>query len=341
MSQKVELPLDTKCYLCDSYYANIHQVFVVYKCFICLKFTSYCMSCELKLQRLFGKGSFFKCSYCDKLTNALDKIEIEPPNNNKNVNSFNNNSFYKTPSKPFLENNAQISSIRYNNNDNNYFLRMNQQEEERKDNTNKIVISNFLNDFNKIDINFRKQKGNNNPTYNSPFVNTITNNNRNINISNVTKDTNRTLNNSNSISNYNKINDFSLLTSRNRLNKRFCLNESLLGKKRDDSENNVRLNTSRGKFKNLISMKMSKVYKNGKDNNEMDNIRDEQIKKKCEIKTELLSKKNNYGFCDNNDNIVNNSINPFLISNQRGMNLGFIDGKSTPHRLTNNSFEYF
>ena len=54
MSQSLELPLDTKCYLCDSYYTNIHQSFIIYKCFKCKKYTPYCASCEIKLQKLFG-----------------------------------------------------------------------------------------------------------------------------------------------------------------------------------------------------------------------------------------------------------------------------------------------
>ena len=35
-----------------------------------------------------------------EMINAIEKIEISPPNNNINVN----NSFFKTPSKPFVEN---------------------------------------------------------------------------------------------------------------------------------------------------------------------------------------------------------------------------------------------
>ena len=329
MSQKVELPLDTQCYLCDSFYANVHQIFVIYKCFVCMKSTPYCMPCELKLQRLFGKGYLFKCRFCDKLTNAIEKIEISPPNNNINVN----NSFFKTPSKPFVENNAPISSIRQNNNSN-YIYKLNQEEEKIENNTNKTVLSNFLNDFNKININLAlKQKANEIRNVNNPGVAKV----------------NQVLNNSNSLSDFKTINDYSLLTSRNRLNKRLALNESLLTRKRDDSENNhnlSRLNPSKGKFKNLISMKMSKVYKNN--NEDVDNSVNDFRKNNCEIKNIFLK--------DNNNNNANNGIysnirsernkndnvgyNPFL-SNQRGLNYSFIDGKSTPHRLANNSFEYF
>ena len=322
MSQSMELPLDTRCYLCDSYYANIHQPFVIYKCFKCKKLTPYCISCEIKLQKLFGKGNFFKCTHCDKLANAEDKVEVGPStNSNNNINL--NNSFYKTPSKPFMENNIPISSIRQSNNGNNFFIKVNNTVEERKNNANdrsknspeKIMLSHFLEDFNKMNINFALK--------------------------------NRSNNSNNGNKQNNNMNDFSLLTSRNRLNKRFCLNESLLGKKRDESLNatefrgfnnyrerqnskiNIR-NPSRGKFKNLISMKMSKVY----NNDEMANTINEYNKKNNNnpFMINLFTEKNR-----NNDNMKSNLFS----NNQQSLNLSFIDGKSTPHRLSNNSFEYF
>ncbi len=322
MSQSMELPLDTRCYLCDSYYANIHQPFVIYKCFKCKKLTPYCISCEIKLQKLFGKGNFFKCTHCDKLANAEDKVEVGPStNSNNNINL--NNSFYKTPSKPFMENNIPISSIRQSNNGNNFFIKVNNTVEERKNNANdrsknspeKIMLSHFLEDFNKMNINFALK--------------------------------NRSNNSNNGNKQNNNMNDFSLLTSRNRLNKRFCLNESLLGKKRDESLNatefrgfnnyrerqnskiNIR-NPSRGKFKNLISMKMSKVY----NNDEMANTINEYKKKNNNnpFMINLFTEKNR-----NNDNMKSNLFS----NNQQSINLSFIDGKSTPHRLSNNSFEYF
>ena len=322
MSQSMELPLDTRCYLCDSYYANIHQPFVIYKCFKCKKLTPYCISCEIKLQKLFGKGNFFKCTHCDKLANAEDKVEVGPStNSNNNINL--NNSFYKTPSKPFMENNIPISSIRQSNNGNNFFVKVNNTVEERKNNANdrsknspeKIMLSHFLEDFNKMNINFALK--------------------------------NRSNNSNNGNKQNNNMNDFSLLTSRNRLNKRFCLNESLLGKKRDESLNatefrgfnnyrerqnskiNIR-NPSRGKFKNLISMKMSKVY----NNDEMANTINEYNKKNNNnpFMINLFTEKNR-----NNDNMKSNLFS----NNQQSVNLSFIDGKSTPHRLSNNSFEYF
>jgi len=295
---------------------------VIYKCFKCKKLTPYCISCEIKLQKLFGKGNFFKCTHCDKLANAEDKVEVGPStNSNNNINL--NNSFYKTPSKPFMENNIPISSIRQSNNGNNFFVKVNNTVEERKNNANdrsknspeKIMLSHFLEDFNKMNINFALKNRSNN-----------TNNGNKQN---------------------NNMNDFSLLTSRNRLNKRFCLNESLLGKKRDESLNatefrgfnnyrerqnskiNIR-NPSRGKFKNLISMKMSKVY----NNDEMANTINEYNKKNNNnpFMINLFTEKNR-----NNDNMKSNLFS----NNQQSINLSFIDGKSTPHRLSNNSFEYF
>ena len=372
MTQPVEMSLDTKCYLCERYYANSQDSFFVYKCFLCMKFTFYCISCELILQKLFGKGNFFKCMFCDKLTNALDKLEI---GSQKFKNNISNNSFFKTPSKPFIENNIPISSIRQNNHSK-YFIN-NNKEEERKDNNsninnpNNIVISNFLTDFNKIniDLSLNEKTINDNKS-----ISSINNNNKfffnkNINTSDTANTTNRTLANSNSLSNLNSMNNFSLLTSKSRLNKRFCLNESLLGRKRDDSVNASeyrqpskiinRNPRSRGKFKNLISMKMSKMYKNDNNSNNpfinknesVDKTLDEYRKKNSEIKNVFLSSLNN----NNNDNNEINSgfgfnllrdnknTNNIFVNRQSNlMNFSGIDGKSTPHRLSsNNSFEYF
>lgn len=342
MSQSIELPLDTKCYLCDSYYANVCQSFIIYKCFKCKNCTPYCSSCEIKLQKLFGKGNFFKCIHCDKLANAEDKIEVATSKNNLYENSnSNSNSLYKTPSKPFMENNIPISSIRQSNNSNNYFFKLNNAEEERKNNnapSNKIMLSHFLDDFNNMNINFSlKNISNNNNISNNTSLNnktylnnitTVNNGNRNINISDISSKANNK-----SLINPNNMNDFSLLTSRNRLNKRFCLNESLLGKKRDESVNNNEFrglrqnskinirNPSKGKFRNLISMKMSKVY----NNDEMSN-----------------NNANNFGLNLLRDKSRNKDVkNNIFANHQRSITLSFIDGKSTPHRLSNNSFEYF
>ena len=343
MSQSIELPLDTKCYLCDSYYVNVCQSFIIYKCFKCKNCTPYCASCEIKLQKLFGKGNFFKCIHCDKLANAEDKIEVAPSKNNlyENSNSnSNSNSFYKTPSKPFMENNIPISSIRQSNNSNNYFFKLNNAEEERKNNnapSNKVMLSHFLDDFNNMNINFSLKNISNNNIPNNTSLNnktylnnitTVNNGNRNINISDISSKANNK-----SLINPNNMNDFSLLTSRNRLNKRFCLNESLLGKKRDESANNNEFrglrqnskinirNPSKGKFRNLISMKMSKVY----NNDEMSN-----------------NNANNFGLNLLRDKSRNKDVkNNIFANHQRSITLSFIDGKSTPHRLSNNSFEYF
>jgi len=51
---------------------------------------------------------------------------------------------------------------------------MNKGEEKKKDgtNTNKLMISNFLNDFNKINFNFWLNKTSNNDISNSSIINT-------------------------------------------------------------------------------------------------------------------------------------------------------------------------
>jgi hypothetical protein len=240
-----------------------------------------------------------------------------------------------------MENNIPISSIRQSNNSNNYFFKLNNAEEERKNNnapSNKVMLSHFLDDFNNMNINFSlKNISNNNNISNNTSLNnktylnnitTVNNGNRNINISDISSKANNK-----SLINPNNMNDFSLLTSRNRLNKRFCLNESLLGKKRDESANNNEFrglrqnskinirNPSKGKFRNLISMKMSKVY----NNDEMSN-----------------NNANNFGLNLLRDKSRNKDVkNNIFANHQRSITLSFIDGKSTPHRLSNNSFEYF
>ena len=202
---------------------------------------------------------------------------------------------------------------------------MNKDDEEKKDgaNTNKLMISNFLNDFNKININFGLNKTANNDFSNSSFINTNNKNNMNNTINNI------------SVSPFRKEgHDYTLLANRSRLNKRLGLNDTLLGRKRDDSENNIKLNRtnrSRGKFKNLISMKMSKVYK--KDNNEeRETISNNNESMNKSIGLNFMNLRNK-----NNDNVMKN---PFL-NYQKGLNCSFVDGKSTPHRIFNNSFEYF
>ena len=75
---------------------------------------------------------------------------------------------------------------------------------------------------------------------------------------------------------------------------------------------------------------MSKVYQ--KENNEDREINSNNDSVNNGIGLNFLNERNK-----NNDSIMNN---PFL-NYQKGMNYSFIDGKSTPHRISNNSFEYF
>ena len=87
MSQIIDLPIYTQCSLCDIFYAKSRVPYLIYKCFCCGYLTPYCFDCEIKLQKLFGNSLFFKCSYCKKLTSALDKIKINPLSCNININS--------------------------------------------------------------------------------------------------------------------------------------------------------------------------------------------------------------------------------------------------------------
>ena len=95
MSESSEVSLDTQCFLCDLFFTQSNERFILNKCFCCVKFTLYCFSCELKIQRLFCRCNPFKCTYCNKLTIAIDKIEINPQNNIHPIsNSFETNSSY-------------------------------------------------------------------------------------------------------------------------------------------------------------------------------------------------------------------------------------------------------
>ena len=249
MSDELELSLDTKCYLCDLFFTQSNEPFILYKCFCCMKFTPYCFSCELKIQRLFGRGNLFKCTYCNKLTNAIDKIEINPQNIKKNINpisnslSTKNSSYFKTPIKSLIENNSLLNNIRLNH----------QNNEERKDNNNSIissdnnVISNFIKEFSLFDLSNnsinRNITKNRNPEINNNMINSSLSIIRDNNINNYSKNRrdisnfgNRTLTNSNSVNNFRKINDYSLLKDRNRINRKYCVNNNFLGKKRDESD---------------------------------------------------------------------------------------------------------
>ena len=381
MSQIVEISVDTQCYLCDSFFAQSQGSYVVYKCFCCMKFTPYCISCEIKIQKLFGRGNFFKCMHCNKLTNAIDKLEINPSNQQKNLSQANkgislNNSFYKTPTKPFIENSIPISSIKGNNSNNNYIINS-QNNEERKDSNsigygNNTMLSNFINEFkminlalnsnsNKNDIYQKFQSQNISNNVNDSFLNkTICVDKSTINSNKeLSEISNRTLKNSGSMQN---ILDCPLLKSKTRLNRRFCLNNTFLGKKRDESDNksefrgynksrekNTSINNNQNYFgtvksKRLITRNMSKIYKSENNMNNTLNSGRIELKpavnnfkrEKLEIPNIVLNRDGSFGFpLFNEPNIRSNLFvndNPLFTTSSNSIN-----GKATPHRILDNS----
>ena len=99
-------------------------------------------------------------------------------------------------------------------------------------------------------------------------------------------------------------------------------------------------------------MKMSKVYQNVNNNGESEKSVNEYRNKNCDTRNVFLANNNNsiqngngnnnsFIFCFRGKNTDNNK-NSLFGTNQSKNNFSFIDGKSTPHRLSNNnSFEYF
>ena len=379
MSESLELSLDTQCYLCDLLFTHSNEPYILYKCFCCMKFTPYCFSCELKIQRLFGRGNLFKCTYCNKLTNAIDKIEINPQNIQKNVNpisnslSTKNSSYFKTPIKSLIESNSLLNNIKLNK-INNYNSK---NEEERKDNNNSIissdnsVISNFIKEFSLFDlannsknINMTKIR---NPEINNNMVNnslTIIRDNNTNNYTNL-GNRNRTLTNSNSVSDFRKINDYSLLKDRKRINRKLCGN-NFLGKKRDESDKSLDLrgkskdkicsiNNGNNKTKKIITKNMSRLYRNGDSGIDGSSLTRGKLGLYTAInnsRTDYFDFKNNMmkyngglgipmGPMGNNFNISSN-----LFPNQNwivgiGLNNN-ISGTATPHKFnTNNDEQYF
>lgn len=379
MSEALELSLDTQCYLCDLFFTQSNEPFILYKCFCCMKFTPYCFSCELKIQRLFGRGNFFKCTYCNKLTNAIDKIEINPQNIKRNINlisnplSTKNSSYFKTPIKSLIENNSLLRLNSHNS----------QNEEEKKDNNNSIissdnnVISNFIKEFSLFDLASNSNNRNitkiRNPEINNNMINSSLTIIRDNNINNYTKNRrdisnygnrNRALTNSNSVNDFRKINDYSLLKDRKRINRKYFANNNFLGKKRDESGKSDEFrgyNKSRDKIrshnegnfkpKQIITKNMSRLY-NG--NNNIDGSALTRGKlglysavnnsrtQYFDFKNSIMNNNGNSGNpMGNNYNICTN-----LFSNQNGIvSIGLnnaISGTATPHKFnTKNDEQYF
>lgn len=363
MSKSIQLPLNTQCFLCDSFYVQAQEPYFIYKCFCCMEYTPYCFSCELKIQKLFGCGNFFKCVHCKKLTNALDKIKISSPNQSINVNTVSqqlsmNNTYFKTPIKPFLENNVPISSIL----------------EERKDNINnncdnKKMISNFINEFKLINlINSNKndtisQIGQiKNPENKSNFINhtiSLNRDNNNNNSHDIPSFPKRALISSNSVNNFGKKNDYSLLKSRVRISRKFRLNDTFLGKKRDDSNTNddyKGYNKSKDNLRDKLSStnknmfgttkpkkiitKMSRLYKSGINTN-TNSLSNRSIDLNNNLNN-FFNYNGSFGISSmNNENKFNSS----LFSNQSGtfgQGLNTINGTTTPHKIfINDQDQYF
>ena len=359
--QQLELPSEAQCSLCDLFYSQSQKPFIVYKCFCCLKLTPLCLSCELILQRILGKGNLFKCLHCNRLSSSLDKFEINPSNQQNILNQRNLStvsSFYQTPIKPFLDNkNTSLSSFRFN--------------EERKDDSNACPnnnpISTFIKEFSLFDIgknqnilglgqNENKSENNNN---NINLVNSslfINKNKRNI--VGTSNFLNRTLTSSNSVNDLRKVNDFSLLKQKRRLNRRFCINDTFfLGRKRDDShikgdlggndKSKDKINTNNCirnilgtvKPKKIITKNMSRIYSKGNNENNSNTLT------KC--KFGLSSAMNNFRvedlkFNGNFSNPLANclNMNNNLFINQSGLfgqGMNTISGTATPHKINTNN----
>jgi len=135
MSNPIKFSLDIQCYLCNCLFINNNNTYVVYKCNYCKKFTSFCISCELIIKKIFGDSNCFNCFHCNKLSNALDKLEINP--NILQIKSI-YKSYFKSPSKFLNKYTSFISKNKYKNN--NYMISFNN-ELEKKDNNNNSYIS--------------------------------------------------------------------------------------------------------------------------------------------------------------------------------------------------------
>ena len=374
----MEVSIDSHCYLCDLFFAQSQEPYVVYKCFCCMKFTPYCISCELKIQKLFGRGNFFKCIHCNKLTNAIDKLEINPSNQQNNLSQIRrgislNNSFFKTPQKSFIENNVPISSIKCNNSGNSNYSINSKNDEERKDNNshgigNSAMLSNFINEFKMINLALNSNKNDlsrnchnqNCFNLNDNYMNNTISGNINGNIIDNHK-ANKILINSGSMQNLDNVSDHSILKSKARLNKRFVLNNTFLGKKRDESDKKSEFrgyNKSKAKIpsssidkkilgttktKRIITRKMHKICKTDAD---MGNFNTENIelkpavndfrKENVELSNIFMNKDGSFCFPSANNSNISSSL--FINQNTAlGHSSMGINGTVTPHRILDNT----
>ena len=174
---------------------------------------------------------------------------------------------------------------------------------------------------------------------------------------------NRTLTNSNSVNDFKKINDYSLLRDRSRINRKYCVNNNFLGKKRDESDKNVEFrgyNKSKDKTrsnndgnikpKKIITKNMSRLY-NGS-SNDSDDI--SLTRGKLGLYSAVNNSRTQYfGFKNslNNNNgsfgnpMGNNYNRSNLFSNQNGIvGIGLnntISGTATPHKFNIMSDEQY
>ena len=122
-----------------------------------MKYTPYCMACELQLQRLFGKGNFFKCMICDKLTNALDKIEVCPCS----INDISNSSIININNKNYINNtiiNIIVSPFRKDGHD--YSLLANRSRLNKRLGLNDRIINHCKDELNSFSSESSELMGN-------------------------------------------------------------------------------------------------------------------------------------------------------------------------------------
>lgn len=252
MFQISDVPQDFKCYLCDLLYWKSQDVFLLYNCSFCMKFTPYCISCDSCLAKLFGSGNVFKCLHCNKLTNSINKIEIGSSNPGVIINSLTHQRSYKNPFESILANNVR-NSIKMKNSSFFFDIDVNSTKNEKDKGANFPPSRNFnILENNKIVCSDSFNRSNN----------IVSGYNRNIN------SLKRTLMNSPNNNVVIKNNFASGNASDKRVNK-FFLDDIVFGKKKQKSLKRSSFDayvTSKNKkikgHNNLISVKMSKIYRN-------------------------------------------------------------------------------
>ena len=230
------------------------------------------------------------------------------------------------------------------------------------------MLSNFINEFKMINLALNSNKNdlsqncqnqncfNINDNY---MNNTISGSVNGNNIDN--HKANKILINSGSMQNLNNVSDHSILKSKARLNKRFILNNTFLGKKRDESDKKSEFrgyNKSKDmkpsssidknvlgttKTKRIITRKMHKICKTDAD---MSNFNTENIelkpavndfrKENVELSNIFMNKDGSFCFPSVNDSNISSSL--FINQNTAiGHSSMGINGTVTPHRILDNT----